>query len=73
MADKAILYDTTLCTGCRACQAACKQWNENEGERTVNSGSYENPPDLSPQTWLKMEFREIEWGDKIDWLFTRRA
>ncbi len=74
--DKAILYDSTLCTACRACQVACKQWNENdqgEGEKTVNRGSYENPPDLSPRTWLKMEFREIEWGEKVDWLFTRRA
>ena len=76
MADKAILYDPTRCTACRGCQAACKQWNENdegEGEKTVNWGSYENPPDLSPKTWLKMEFRELERGRKVDWLFTRRA
>lgn len=76
MADKAILYDATLCTACRGCQAACKQWNENdegEGEQTVNRGSYENPPDLSPKTWLKMEFREVERGGKVDWLFTRRS
>lgn len=63
MAEKAILYDATRCTACRGCQAACKQWNENdegEGEKTVNRGSYENPPDFSPQTWLKMEFREYD-------------
>ncbi len=73
MADKAILYDPTRCTACRGCQAACKQWNELEGEETVNWGSYENPPDLSPQTWLKMEFRELERAGKINWLFNRRA
>lgn len=76
MADKAILYDATRCTACRGCQAACKQWNENdegEGEKTFNRGSYENPPDLSPRTWLKMEFREVERGGKLDWLFSRRA
>lgn len=73
MSDKAILYDPTLCTACRGCQVACKQWNENEGEKTVNRGSYENPRDLSPQTWLKIEFREVERGGKLDWLFTRRA
>ena len=81
MADKAILFDPTRCTACRGCQAACKQWNENDefipvkenGVKAVNRGSYENPPDLSPQTWLKMEFRETERGGKIDWLFTRRA
>ena len=47
MADKAILYDATRCTACRGCQAACKQWNENDeaipppenGVKTVNRGS----------------------------------
>ena len=76
MAEKAILYDATRCTACRGCQVACKQWNENdegEGEKTFNWGSYENPPDLSPQTWLKMEFREVERGRQVDWLFNRRA
>ncbi len=82
MADKAILYDATRCTACRGCQVACKQWNENDESipeppatwtRTVNRGSYENPPDLSPQTWLKMEFREVETGDRVRWLFSRRA
>ncbi|MFC2042153.1 4Fe-4S dicluster domain-containing protein [Chloroflexota bacterium] len=81
MADKAILYDATLCTACRGCQVACKQWNENDefipdwenGVDSRNRGSYENPPDLSPTTWLKMEFREVEAGGQVRWLFTRRA
>lgn len=76
MAEKAILYDAARCTACRGCQAACKQWNENdegEGEKTFNRGSYENPPDLSPQTWLKMEFREVDPGGKVRWLFNRRS
>ncbi len=81
MADKAILYDATRCTACRGCQIACKQWNENDEfiptvENAVpskNWGSYENPPDLSPTTWIKMEFREVEPNGKIRWLFTRRS
>jgi len=83
MAEKAILYDATRCTACRGCQVACKQWNENDeyipppadenGVLAKNWGSYENPPDLSPTTWLKMEFREIEAGGKVRWLFTRRS
>lgn len=83
MAEKAILYDATKCTACRGCQVACKQWNENDeyipaptdehGVLASNWGSYENPPDLSPQTWLKMEFREYEVGGKLRWLFTRRS
>ena len=81
MAEKTILYDPTRCTACRGCQAACKQWNENDevipfvtnGVKAVNRGSYENPPDLSPTTWLKMEFREVDPGGRIRWLFTRRS
>ncbi|MFC2007175.1 4Fe-4S dicluster domain-containing protein [Chloroflexota bacterium] len=81
MADKSILYDPTKCTACRGCQAACKNWNENDefipdwenGVKASNSGSYENPPDLSPSTWLKIEFREVETGGELRWLFTRRA
>jgi formate dehydrogenase iron-sulfur subunit len=73
MTEKAILYDPTKCTACRGCQVACKQWNEHEGEETENYGTYENPPDLSPQTWVKMGFTETERNGKLAWLFTRRA
>jgi formate dehydrogenase iron-sulfur subunit len=83
MVEKAILYDATKCTACRGCQVTCKQWNENDeyippptdekGVQAKNWGSYENPPDLSPQTWIKMEFREYDAGGQVRWLFTRRA
>jgi len=79
MADKAILFDSTRCTACRGCQAACKNWNENDeviptvenGVDTKNTGSYENPPDLSTSTWLRMRFTEVEQNGKLSWLFTR--
>ncbi len=70
---KAILYDASKCTACRGCQVACKGWNELPAEITTNRGTLENPPDLSPKTWLKMEFREYVKDSKIEWLFTRRA
>lgn len=73
MAGKAILYDASRCTACRGCQVACKQWYDNGVEKTTCGGHYENPSDLSPQTWLKMEFREVETNGKLRWLFTRRA
>lgn len=81
MAEKAILYDASKCTACRGCQIACKQWNENDetiptmenGVDAKNRGSYENPPDLSPTTWLKMRFTEHETGGRLDWFFTRQA
>ena len=30
--DATFLIDMTKCTGCRACQVACKQWNQLEAE-----------------------------------------
>ncbi|MBI2909795.1 MAG: 4Fe-4S dicluster domain-containing protein [Chloroflexi bacterium] len=73
MAEKAILYDPSRCTACRGCQAACKQWWELPGETTTNIGSYENPPDLGANTWVKMKFTELERKGSINWLFTRRS
>lgn len=71
--EKAILYDSSKCTACRGCQVACKSWNDLPAESTINSGSYENPPDLTPDTWMKIEFHELgEMGD-IRWLFNRKA
>jgi len=69
----AILFDATKCTGCRGCQVACKQWNDLPGEVTHNFGSYQNPRWLSADTWLLMEFRDVENGNGLQWSFLRRA
>ena len=71
MNEKAILYDATKCTACRGCQVACKQWNELKSEVTTNRGTYENPPDLSPDTWLTIKFNEEFTNGTHRWLFTR--
>ena len=68
---KAMLVDFDLCIGCRACQVACKQWNENEAEVTENFGSYENPADLSAQTWTKIKFVEEGENPNVKFLFRR--
>jgi formate dehydrogenase beta subunit len=81
MSDKAILFDSSRCIACRGCQVSCKQWNETDeiipatqnGVKAVNSGTYENPPDLSPTTWLKIQFFEKSEGDSFEWLFGRRS
>jgi len=71
---KAILFDVFRCTGCRGCQVACKQWNDLPAEETHNTGSYQNPPRVSSDTWLVMEFRELENGDGgLTWAFRRQA
>ena len=68
----AILFDASRCSACRACQVACKQWNDLEAEITRSTGSYQSPPRLSGRTWLTMRFREVERnGDVVDWAFGR--
>ena len=48
---------------------ACKQWNDLPAEETHNWGSYQNPPDLSADTWKLVTFHEVEEGDEVKWLF----
>jgi formate dehydrogenase iron-sulfur subunit len=50
----------------------CKQWNKLPSEATVNKGSYENPPQLTPQLFNQIRFIEQEQGDDLRWLFLNR-
>lgn len=70
--SKAMLIDLTKCIGCRACQTACKQWNDLPAEATDNWGSYENPPRRSAKTWTTISFNEVEEGDRFAWVFAKR-
>ncbi|MFH0847786.1 MAG: 4Fe-4S dicluster domain-containing protein, partial [Chloroflexota bacterium] len=70
---KAMLFDASKCTACRGCQAACKQWWELPTVTTKNTGSYENPPDLGIETWLRMKFKEVKEDGQVRWVFTRHA
>ena len=65
-----LLVDTSRCTGCRGCQIACKQWNQLPGTKTKNVGTYQNPQDLSADTWKLVRFADGKNGDgKPYWLF----
>lgn len=55
---KAILVDVTRCTGCRGCQVACKQWNNLPAVKTVQTGTYQNPPDMDGDTYKVVRFSE---------------
>jgi formate dehydrogenase iron-sulfur subunit len=55
---KSILVDTSLCTACRGCQVACKQWNGLPGTKTKQIGTYQNPQDLSYDTYKVVRFAE---------------
>jgi formate dehydrogenase iron-sulfur subunit len=67
--SKSFLIDTTLCTACRGCQVACKQWHDLPAEHTVNRGTYQNPADLSFDTYKLVRMREEVVDGKLRWLF----
>ncbi|NLJ56883.1 MAG: 4Fe-4S dicluster domain-containing protein [Firmicutes bacterium] len=75
MMKKSILYDASKCTACRACQVACKQWNQLPAIKTSFQGSYENPPEFSAKTWTKIAFREHldEGSERVKWLFSKQG
>jgi formate dehydrogenase iron-sulfur subunit len=58
--DRTFLIDMTRCTGCRACQVACKQWNQLKAEKTqfFQGEGYQNPPTMSEFTLTKIKFRD---------------
>jgi formate dehydrogenase iron-sulfur subunit len=69
MGKYAALVDLSKCTACRACQVACKQWNELPAEKTINIGTYQNPPDLSVATYTLIRFKEVSDKGEIRWNF----
>ncbi|HLV29896.1 MAG TPA: formate dehydrogenase subunit beta [Burkholderiaceae bacterium] len=66
------LIDTTKCIGCKACQVACMEWNDLRDEIGTNVGVYDNPMDLTDQSWTVMRFSEYEntAGD-LEWLIRK--
>jgi len=66
-----VLYDATKCIGCRGCQVACKQWNQRKADQTSNTGSLENPPQMTAKTVTKIRFTELEYNGKFQTVFTK--
>ncbi|HEX2573302.1 MAG TPA: 4Fe-4S dicluster domain-containing protein [Polyangia bacterium] len=51
--------DTTLCIGCKACEVACKQWNQLPDDGFAFTGmSYDNTVHLGAATWRHVAFVE---------------
>ncbi|NYE59157.1 formate dehydrogenase iron-sulfur subunit [Duganella sp. 1224] len=66
------LIDVSKCIGCKACQTACMEWNDLRDEVGETTGVYDNPLDLTPQSWTVMRFTEYEnpKGD-LEWLIRK--
>jgi formate dehydrogenase iron-sulfur subunit len=52
--------DTTVCIGCKACEVACKQWNDlpADGGSFGKRGSYDSTGELDGSTWRHVRFAE---------------
>jgi formate dehydrogenase iron-sulfur subunit len=51
--------DTTVCIGCKACEVACKQWNQLPADEFRWTGnSYDNTETLSASSWRHVKFIE---------------
>jgi formate dehydrogenase iron-sulfur subunit len=50
--------DTTLCIGCKACEVACKEWNELPGHAPKFLDGFDNTGRLDDQNWRHVQFLE---------------
>ena len=72
--EVAKLIDVSKCIGCKACQVACSEYNDLRQDIEENVGVYDNPHDLSPNTWTLMRFAEWEnpeKGGELEWLIRK--
>jgi formate dehydrogenase iron-sulfur subunit len=59
---KGFFTDTTVCIGCKACEVACKQWNDlpSDGGELLPGRSYDNTGELGANTWRHVRFTEVD-------------
>ena len=74
---KGFFTDTTLCIGCKACEVACKQWNQLPEDGLQFTGmSYDNTASLGASTWRHVAFIErpvplsTQDAGAFSWLFS---
>src|SRR5688500_18503036 len=74
--EVAKLIDISKCIGCKACQVACMQWNDLRDDIGTTVGVYDNPIDLTDQSWTVMRFAEVTAPDgpmagQMEWLIRK--
>ena len=56
---KGFFTDTSLCIGCKACEVACKQWNQLPADGfAITGNSCDNTGHLGATTWRHVQFIE---------------
>ena len=60
--------DPTVCIGCKACEVACKEWNEVPDDGFHWTGnSYDNTGSLGASSWRHVKF--LEKNEPLQWEF----
>jgi formate dehydrogenase iron-sulfur subunit len=63
--------DTTTCIGCKACEAACIEWNDLRRVATEQTGTYQTMPTLHAEYWNLIRFNERDFDGGIVWLMRK--
>ena len=64
--------DTSTCIGCKACEAACQEWNDLKTAATRQQGSYQTLPELEANFWNLIRFNERQTADgDMMWLMRK--
>jgi formate dehydrogenase iron-sulfur subunit len=48
--------DTSVCIGCKACEVACKSWNQLDDNPPVFGDGYDNTGSLDAENWRHVQF-----------------
>ena len=48
--------DTSVCIGCKACEVACKEWNQLPGNKPAFGDGFDNTGSLDSQNWRHVRF-----------------
>jgi formate dehydrogenase iron-sulfur subunit len=72
MATVSKFIDTSTCIGCKACEAACVEWNDLGRVTTEQAGSYQTLPTLHARFWNLIKFNEVSFdGGGFAWLMRK--
>lgn len=73
MANMANLYDVSMCTACRGCQVACKNWNQLPAVIEPFKGDLQTHKDMNGDTYTIIKFFESEDPfTGVHWNFIKR-
>jgi formate dehydrogenase iron-sulfur subunit len=57
--------DTSVCIGCKACEVACKEWNQLPGNEPTFRDGFDNTGSLDSQNWRHVQFIDNVPDEKV--------